>query len=71
MENEKRPEKESQLQETEEDEVAMMCWENMDGSLAEEPNEETGGQNERADDKMEKPKMKKNMLILHYIQATD
>ena len=28
----------------------------MDGSLAEEPNEETGGQNERADDKMEKPK---------------
>ena len=30
MKNENRPEKESQAQETEEDEVAMMCWENMD-----------------------------------------
>ena len=56
MENEIRPEKESQVQETEEDEVAMICWENMDGSLAEEPNEETGSQNERADNNMEEPK---------------
>ena len=56
MENENWPEKEFQGQETEEIEVAMMCWENMESSLAEEPNEETGSQNGRADDEMEKPK---------------
>ena len=44
------------MQETEEDEVLMMCWENMDGSLAGEPNEEATSQNERADNKMEIPK---------------
>ena len=55
MENENRPEKELQPQETEENEVAMMCWENMDGFLAEEPTEETGSQNGRANDEMEKP----------------
>ena len=56
MENENTPEKESQVQKTEEDKVAMMCWENMDGSLAEEPNEETGSQNGRANNDMETPK---------------
>ena len=56
MENENRHEKEFQVQETEEDKVVMMCWENMDGSLAEEPNEETDSQNGRADDETEKPK---------------
>ena len=56
MESENRPEKDFQVQETEEDEVAMMCWENSEGSLAEEPYEETGNQDGRADDKIEKPK---------------
>ena len=55
MENENRPEKVSQVQETEEDKVVMMWWENMDGVLVEEPNEETGNQNERADNETEKP----------------
>ena len=62
---------ELQLQETEEDKVMMMCWENMDGFLAEEPNEETGNLDERADNKMVNQIMKKNMLIIHYIWATD
>ena len=31
MESENRPEKDFQVQETEEDEVAMMCWENLEG----------------------------------------
>ena len=55
-ENENRPEKDFQAQETEENEVAMMCWENFEGVLPEEPNEETGSQDGRADDEMEKPK---------------
>ena len=54
--NENRPEKNYQAQEIEESEVAMMWWENMEGFLTEEPNEETGSQDERADDEMEKPK---------------
>ena len=33
-----------------------MCWENLEGFLAEEPNKETNGQDERPDDEMEKPK---------------
>ena len=56
MEHENRPEKGSQVQETEEDKVVMMWWENMDGPLVEEPNEEIGNQNERADNETEKPK---------------
>ena len=55
-ENENRPEKDFQAQETEENEVAMMCWETLEGFLAEEPNEETGSKDGRADDEMEKPK---------------
>ena len=56
MESENRPEKDFQAQETEEDEAVMMCWENLEGFLAEEPNKETGNQDGRADDEMEKPK---------------
>ena len=44
------------MQETDRDEVAIMCWENLEGFLAEEPNKETNGQDERPDDEMEKPK---------------
>ena len=44
------------MEETEEDEVAMMCWENSEGSLVEEPNKETDDQEGRADNKMQKPK---------------
>ena len=54
-ENENRPEKYYQVQETEENEVTMMCWENMEGFSTEEPNEETGGQDGKADNKMEEP----------------
>ena len=56
MENENRPKKDFQAQETEEVKVAMICWKNLEGFLAEEPNEEKGNQDGRADDKMEKPR---------------
>ena len=56
LESEDRPEKNFQVQETEEDEVEMMCWENSEGSLAEEHNKETDDQDGRADNEMEKPK---------------
>ena len=52
LEKERRPGKEFQAQETEKIEVAMMCRGNMDDSLAEKSNEETGSQNERADDEI-------------------
>ena len=55
MESKNRPEKDFQVQETEEDKVVMMCWENLEGFLAKEPNKEIGNQNGGADDKMEKP----------------
>ena len=55
-ENENRPEKDFQVQETDRNEVAMMCWENLEGVLAEEPNEETSGPDKRPDNEMEKPK---------------
>ena len=54
MVSENRPEKDFQVQETEEDKVVMMCWANSDKVLAEEPNEETGNQDGRANDDMTK-----------------
>ena len=59
------------MEETEETEAAMMCWENLEGSLVEEPDNETDDQEGRADNEMKNKKMKKHMLILHYIQATN
>ena len=55
-ENENRPEKDFQAQETDRVEEEMMCWEKLEDFLAEEPNKETSSQDERADNKMEKPK---------------
>ena len=49
----------------------MMCWENSEGSLVKEPYKETDNQEGRADKEMQKQEDEKNMLILHYIQATD
>ena len=56
------------MQETEEDKVVMMCWENMDGSLAEE---KQAVKMEEPTMRWRKQNMKKNMLIVQYIQATD
>ena len=44
------------MQETEEDEVLMMCWENSESSLVEEPNKETDIQDGRADNELQKSK---------------
>ena len=38
LESENRPENDCQVEETEKDKVAMMCWDNSEGSLVEEPN---------------------------------
>ena len=72
--NENRPEKDFPAQETIRDEVAMMCWENLEGVLAEESNKETSSQDERPNNDKENQVMmkpKKNMPIVHCIQATD
>ena len=38
------------MEETEKEKVMMICWENSDGSLLEEPNKKTDKQTGRADD---------------------
>ena len=55
-EDENKSEKDFQAQETDRVQVAMMCWEILEGFLAEEPKEETSSQDGRADNEMEKPK---------------
>ena len=54
--NKNRPEKDLQAQEMVRDEVAMMCWENLEEYLEEKPNRETSGQDERPDGDEEKQK---------------
>ena len=56
LESKTRPQKDYQAEETEKYEVAMMCWENSEGSLVEEPNKKTDDQEGRADDRMQKLK---------------
>ena len=71
LESENRPEKDYQVEETEKDKVAMMCWENSEGSLVEKANKETDNKKEELTMRCKNQKMKKNMLILHYIQVID
>ena len=52
LESKNRSEKDHQVEETEEIEATMMCWENLEGSLVEEPDKETDNQEGRADDEM-------------------
>ena len=40
LEGRNRPKKDHQVEETEEIETVMMCWENSEDSLAEEPDKE-------------------------------
>ena len=56
MESKNRPEKDHQADETEAIEVAIMCWENSEGSLGKDPYEETDDQEEIADKEMQKLK---------------
>ena len=70
LESKNRPEKDHQAEETEEIEAVMMYWENSEGSLVEESNKETNDQEGRADMRCKNNKMKRNMLILHFILAT-
>ena len=67
----KRHGKDHQVDETERIKAVMMCWENSDGSLVKEPDKKTDNQERRANEEMQNQKMRKNMSILHYIQATD
>ena len=54
LESKSRPEKDHQAEGSEEIKAAMMCWENLEGSLVEEPDKETDDQEGIADDKMQK-----------------
>ena len=56
LESKNRPEKDKQMAETEENETAMMYWENLEGSLGEEPYEETDDKEEKPVKEMQKPK---------------
>ena len=56
LESKNRPEKDHQVDETEEIKVVMMCWENSAGSLGKEPYKETDDQEESADKEMQKLK---------------
>ena len=71
MESKNRPEKDKQTAETEENETAMMCWENLEGSPGKEPYEETDDKEEKSVKETQTPKDEENMSTLHYIQATD
>ena len=65
------PEKYKLMAESEENETAMMCWENLKDSVGKEPREESDNNGKKPWKRRKSQKMKKNMLILHYIQATD
>ena len=51
-----RPEKDNQVTEIEEIEVAMMCRENLEDSLGKEPSKETDDKEEKPDEEMQKPR---------------
>ena len=56
LDSKNRPEKDNQVAETEEIEVAMMCWENSEDSLGKEPYKESDDKEEKPDEEMQKPK---------------
>ena len=71
LESKNRPEKDHQAEETEEIKAAMMCWENSEGSLVEEPNKETDNQEGRADNEMQKQKDEEEHVNSTLHLATD
>ena len=52
LESKNRPEKDRQTAETEENETAMMCWENLEDSLGKEPYEESDDEEKKPVEKM-------------------
>ena len=56
MESKNRPEKDKQTAESEENETAMMCWENLDDSPGKEPYEETHDEEKKLVNEMQKVK---------------
>ena len=56
LESRDRPEKDNQVAETEEIEVAMMCCKNSEDSPGKEPYKETDNKEEKPDKEMQKPK---------------
>ena len=71
MESKIRPEKDKIMAESEENETAMMCWESLKDSLGKESHEESDNEGKKPIKKTQKPKDKKNMSTIHYIQETD
>ena len=56
MENKNSPEIDNQVAETEEIELAMMCWERSENSLEKEPYEESDDNIKKPDKETQKPK---------------
>ena len=56
LESKNRPEKDKQTAETEENKIAMMCWENLEDFLGKEPYEESDDEEKKPVEKMQKPK---------------
>ena len=53
LESQNRTEKDHQAEETEEIKAEIMFWENLEGSLVEEPDKETDDQEGRADNEIQ------------------
>ena len=56
LESNNRSEKDKQMAESEENETAMMCWDNLEDSPGKEPYEETDDEEKKPVDKTQKPK---------------
>ena len=60
--------KDSQVQEMMQDEVVMMCWENLDESQDKEPDEEADGEEKRLDEDKVNEIMEKPMKNMSKVQ---
>ena len=56
LESKHRPEKDNQATETEEIDVAMMCWKKFEYSPGKEPCKEKDNKEEKPDEEMQKPR---------------
>ena len=56
LESKNRLKKDNQVAKTEENKIAMMCWENFEDSLGKEPCKEMDDEEEKPDEEMQKPK---------------
>ena len=56
LESRNRPEKDNQMDESDENKTAMMCWENLEDSPGKEPHKESDDKGKKPVEEMQKPK---------------